>query len=192
MPSVPLGRRNEACAATGERFRQAEPIVAVLVEPGPDEMPIRLDFGANAWERGARPEAGLTLAWWRTTAKVAGPTPETLLGPEDLLELVQRGETEPPDEPSGASDGETGVDNAGKRVVACVRHFLALELVRRRVLELVETDRDRLVVREVRTVKQREELGVAEPIEILSGGFGPDDLSRVAERLGPLVGLDEA
>lgn len=186
-----IGRRSEICAHTGERFEPGEPIVVCLVEPAidaskRDDGAVRLDFKAPAWDAGARP-AGDILAWWRTEARVAAKGSEPALSREDMLDLVlgAGGDAEPHDAEPDDSDSTPSRTDA-------LRYVLALELVRKRALSLVETDRDHVKVREVITAKQRDEGVVAREVTIASPPIDRDELARLAERLGPLVGIDDA
>lgn len=103
----------------------------------------RIDCVAEAWEG---PPPG-TLAWWRslyTPATAAGPT----LAPADvLLDVLEELETRPEE--------------------AALRYLIALQLVRRKVLRIVErgaadvpTDHDRREILVVACRKRRSEYRV--------------------------------
>jgi hypothetical protein len=107
-----LQRPRGVCGRTGRTLSAGEPMVSALVrDSGGLE---RVDCVAEAWEG---PPAG-TLAWWRSLyspTAAAGPT----LAPVDvLLDVLE--ELEPRSEE------------------AALRYLIALQLVRRKVLRIVE------------------------------------------------------
>lgn len=107
-----LQRPRGVCARTGRGLAAGEPMISALVrETGSLE---RIDCAAEAWEG---PPPG-TLAWWRsiyTPAAAAGPT----LAPADvLLDVLEEME--------------------GRAEEAALRYLIALQLVRRKVLRIVE------------------------------------------------------
>lgn len=108
-----LQRPRGLCARTGRMLSAGEPMVSALVrDAGSLE---RIDCAAEAWDG---PPPG-TLAWWRsryTPAGVAGPT----LAPADvLLDVLEDLESRPEDAP--------------------LRYLIALQLVRRKVLRIVDS-----------------------------------------------------
>lgn len=111
-----LQRPRGVCGRTGRTLSAGEPMVSALVrDSGTLE---RIDCVAEAWEG---PPAG-TLAWWRSVyapAAAAGPT----LAPADvLLDVFEELETRPDE--------------------AALRYLIALQLVRRKVLRIVEQAAD--------------------------------------------------
>jgi len=110
-----LHRPHGSCQRSGRGFVPGELFYSALV-PGPGGLE-RIDCAADRWD--GPPER--TLAWWRSSYPAPqGGAPE--LAPVDvLLDVLERLEEQP--------------DEAG------LRYLLALELVRRRVLRIVEQTR---------------------------------------------------
>jgi hypothetical protein len=108
-----LHRPRGACAVTGRPFVPGELFYSALVRVGGDLD--RLDVAAEAWT--GPPDRA--LAWWRSAypaADAAGPE----LAPVDvLLDVLEELEGRAEDEP--------------------LRYLLALQLVRRRALRVVDT-----------------------------------------------------
>lgn len=107
-----IHRPQAACRVTGRPFVAGEPIYSALVR-GSSGLE-RVDVAAAAW---SGPPAR-TLGWWRS-AFPAAPTGGAVLAPPDVLldvfeELDGRAEDEP------------------------LRFLLALQLVRRRILRIVD------------------------------------------------------
>lgn len=100
------------CAATGRSIDPREPFYSALVRA--DGGIERVDIAADAW-RGP-PER--TIAWWRSTMPEAEAKGPSLASPDVLLDVLERLE--------------------GDDVEAALRYLLALFLVRRRVLRVVE------------------------------------------------------
>jgi hypothetical protein len=107
-----LHRPRGACAVSGRPFVAGEPFFSALVRAGGDLD--RLDVAAEAWT--GPPDA--TLAWWRS-AYPAADAAGTELAPVDvLLDVMEQLEDRADDEP--------------------LRYLLALQLVRRRALRIVD------------------------------------------------------
>jgi hypothetical protein len=106
-----LHRPQPICAITGRPFAAGEVFYAALVRSrGAVE---RRDVAAEAWE--GPPEQ--TIAWWRSRYPEAGAAGPTLAPPDvllDTLESLQEGGDDP------------------------LRYLLALQLVRRRLLRIVD------------------------------------------------------
>lgn len=125
-----LQRPRGVCARTGRPFAAGEPMVSALVREGGTLE--RSDWSADAWEG---PPPG-TLAWWRSRYAPAATSGPTLAPPDVLLDVLEDMESRPED--------------------AALRYLIALQLVRRRVLRVVEpaagnstaaaADRDALVL----------------------------------------------
>lgn len=111
-----LHRPHGVCATTGRPFAPGESFYSALVR-GAGGLE-RIDCCAEAW---TGPPAG-TLAWWRSAypaADTAGPT----LAPVDvLLDVFEELDGRPDD--------------------VALRYLLALQLVRRRVLRIVDAAAD--------------------------------------------------
>lgn len=108
-----LQRPRGVCARTGRSFAAGDPMVSALVRDGGTLE--RIDCHAGSWDG---PPSG-TLAWWRSRyapTEAAGPT----LAPADvLLDVLEELESRPEE--------------------VALRYLVALQLVRRRVLRVVDT-----------------------------------------------------
>jgi len=109
---IKLQRPRTGCAESGREFVPGEAFYSALVR-GAGSID-RVDVAAAAW-RGA-PEG--TIAWWRSAYPAAGATGPVLAPPEVLLDALEALEDIAADEP--------------------LRYLLALQLVRRRVLRVVD------------------------------------------------------
>ncbi|RLS28745.1 MAG: hypothetical protein DWH79_12905 [Planctomycetota bacterium] len=111
-----LHRSTDKCGRTGRAFKPGDPMVSVLVRT-PSGLE-RIDYGADGWE--GPPEK--TVAWWRSHS----PQPESsgaTLAPNDvLLDVIEQ------------------LD--GNKDEATLRYLVALQLVRRRVLRIVDRPTD--------------------------------------------------
>lgn len=107
-----LHRPRGTCAHTGRPFAANETFYSALVraEAGLE----RIDCAAEAW---AGPPAG-TLAWWQSRYSPKDAGGPTLAPPDVLLDVLEQLEDRPED--------------------AALRYLIALELIRRRVLRIVE------------------------------------------------------
>ncbi|MFN9367312.1 MAG: hypothetical protein ACK6CT_00890 [Planctomycetia bacterium] len=107
-----IHRPQAVCSLSGRPFVAGEPIYSALVRGGSGLE--RIDVAADAWS--GPPER--TLAWWRS-AFPATPTVGAVLAPPDvLLDVLEELEGRQEDEP--------------------LRFLLALQLVRRRILRIVD------------------------------------------------------
>lgn len=143
-----LHRPRGTCAVSGRPFAAGEPFYSALVRGGGTLD--RLDVAPTAW---TGPPVG-TLAWWRScypAADAAGPE----LAPVDvLLDVLEELEGRAQDEP--------------------LRYLLALQLVRRRVLRIVDaaaeqTDAGELVVA-CRRRDREYRVRVVAPAEVTAAG----------------------
>jgi hypothetical protein len=100
-----------ACASTGRPFVAGEILYSALVRAAGSLD--RVDVSADAWQ--GPPED--TIAWWRSIYPAAGEA-GPILAPVDVL-----------------LDALDGLEDAGD---APLRYLLALQLVRRRVLRIVD------------------------------------------------------
>jgi hypothetical protein len=111
-----LQRPRGVCARTGRTLSAGEPMVSALVrDAGTLE---RIDCVAEAWEG---PPAG-TLAWWRSVYAPAAATGPTLAPADVLLDVFEELEARPDE--------------------TALRYLIALQLVRRKVLRIVERAAD--------------------------------------------------
>lgn len=100
------------CAATGRAIAPGEPFYSALVR-GEGSIE-RVDIATDAWH--GPPET--TIAWWRSTMPEAGGQGPSLASPDVLLDVFERLEHVDEEE--------------------SLRYLLALFLVRRRLLRVVE------------------------------------------------------
>jgi hypothetical protein len=107
-----LHRPRGACAVSGRPFVAGEPFFSALVRGGGGLD--RLDVAAEAW---AGPPDG-TLAWWRSAYPPADATGPELAPVDVLLDVLEELE--------------------GREDDAPLRYLLALQLVRRRALRIVD------------------------------------------------------
>jgi hypothetical protein len=109
---IRLHRPRGTCAVTGRTLAPGENFFSALVRaPGGLD---RLDVAAEAWT--GPPDK--TLAWWRSAYPVAGSTGPELAPVDVLLDVLEELADRPAD--------------------ATLRYLLALQLVRRRVLRIVD------------------------------------------------------
>lgn len=113
---IRLHRPHPVCSRTGRGFTAGEAFVSVLVR-GEGGL-TRVDVAPEAWDG---PPAG-TIAWWRSRYPTSGETGPTLAPVDVLLDALESLE--------GDASGEP------------LRYLLALQLVRRRVLRIIETQAD--------------------------------------------------
>ena len=107
-----LHRPRGACAVSGRPFAAGEPFFSALVRDGGGLD--RLDVAAEAW---TGPPAA-TLAWWRSAYPAADATGPELAPVDVLLDVLEELEGRADDAP--------------------LRYLLTLQLVRRRVLRIVD------------------------------------------------------
>lgn len=112
-------RPTHQCAETQRRFQPGEVYVATLVDdPESDEM-VRLDFALDAWEAGVRPERK-PIAVWRSVEADAQTRQSLLPGTDELFAMFE------------------GMDSEAEGRAAVFRYLLALMLMRKRILRLVD------------------------------------------------------
>jgi hypothetical protein len=136
--------------------------VTALVERAGDEGLDRLDFSAEAWESGHRPER--LLAWWKTTVPPAGGSRTPFVDDDVLMDLFE------------ALSAQTD-----RRRVA-YRFVLALILMRKKLLRYAgrrgsgEDERWLLVPR-----------GSGEPIEVLDPHLTDGDIRALSDQLDEVL-----
>lgn len=163
--SYPLSRATGQCAASGHAFSEGEAFVATLVERAGQPGLERLDFAVSAWESGARPAVPLVLfAFWRG---VFSPHPEKakpLLGDAELLDLFE----------------ELGSADQPKQLA--FRYFVALLLIRRRLLRQVGTRPGVLLVSPKGAPQTT--------LEVKDPGVDDGAIADALEQLGRVVNVD--
>jgi len=109
---IKLHRPQSVCSRTGHGFTAGESFVSALVRAAGGLT--RLDIADEAWD-GPPPD---TIAWWRSRYPSPGATGPTLAPVEVLLDALE------------SLEGDSSVEP--------LRYLLALQLVRRRVLRVLE------------------------------------------------------
>ena len=107
-----IHRPHGACASTGRPFAPGETFYSALVR-GPAGLE-RIDWSAAAW---TAPPAD-AVCWWRSAFAVAEPAGPALAPVDALLDVLEDLDGRPDEGP--------------------LRYLLALQLVRRRVLRIVD------------------------------------------------------
>ncbi|MFG0243938.1 MAG: hypothetical protein ACF8R9_14210 [Phycisphaerales bacterium JB054] len=167
-------RPTHQCAETQRRFQPGEAYVATLTDnPDNDEM-IRLDFGLEAWERGARPPRA-PIAVWRTVESDGQPQQNLLPGADELFAMFE------------------GMDDEAEGRGAVFRYLLALMLMRKRVLRLV----DQRVGKTGRPVLQLAKRGgpkgaPPEMFDVTDPGMDEDAIAAGIQELGTVLGSGDA
>ena len=152
-----IHRPHGACATTGRSFAPGEHFYSALVR-GPAGLE-RLDCCTAAW---AGPPAG-TLAWWRSAFPAPGSTGPTLAPVDVLLDVFEELDGRPAD--------------------AALRYLLALQLVRRRVLRIVEPPVDAEPAAELVLACRKRDREYRVPVPAPAEAASPE----VADRLTALV-----
>ena len=167
-------RPTHQCAETHRRFQPGEAYVATLTDSPDSEELVRLDYGIEAWEGGARPPRA-PIAVWRSV-ETDGRTQQTLLpGPDELFAMFE------------------GMDDEAGGRGAVFRYLLALMLMRKRVLRLA----DQRVGKEGRPVLQlAKRVGPKgappEMFEVTDPGMDEDAIAAGINELGTVLGGGEA
>lgn len=162
------------CAATGRPFGPGEKYVATLAETPQSEELVRFDYAADAWEGGARPPPPHRLiAIWRTTASEGQTGRSGLLGEDELLQLFE------------------GMEPAQEGRAAAFRYLLALLLMRKRVLRIV----DQRLADHGRPVLQLARRGGPKDVEpeiheVVDPGMDETAITAGIEELGALIAGD--
>ena len=108
-----IHRPQAACLQTGRPFVAGEPFISALVRA--DGALERRDYRADAW---SGPPSN-TLAWWRSVYPAAAAAGATLAPADVLLDVLE-------DMEGNAADGP-------------LRYLIALELLRRRAVRVVDS-----------------------------------------------------
>jgi hypothetical protein len=113
------------CAATGRELSTGEAYIAVLAQPAGSDEFVRVDYCANAWDEGARPDRSLTvLGFWRSTVPEPGARKRLLIDDQSLLDLFEQ----------AGEEAQAEADAAAGRQKAAFRFVLGLILLRKRLL----------------------------------------------------------
>lgn len=169
-----LGRRHEACAATGVPLKPGDRYVAVLIENAESDELGRLDYALGAWEGGARPEPpNQVYAYWHATVPEPDAKPGLSIDASSVMSVFEQ--LDEPDDP--------------KRLA--LRYVLALMLMRKKKLVLVgqETREDGTKV----TLLKERGAGEDPPIiEVIDPRLDDETLASVAEQLEPILRLGDS
>jgi len=165
--SRPTGR----CAHTGEAFQPGDRFVAALVERAEEEGFERVDYSAEAWDAGARPER--LFGFWRAVMPAHDEKPKLFIDDDGLLALFESLLDEADDE------GEAHAKRDAFRWV------LTLILLRRRLLKQVGAS-----VRGGRRVLQLRQKGSppeATPVEVADPGMDEAAAAAAADQLSAVM-----
>lgn len=163
----PMSRCSGVCASSGRGFATGETYVAALIERDGQRGLERLDFGAEAWDQGARPAPPARLfGFWRAVFTPGEVKTSPLLGDAELLDLFE--------ELAGASEPKQ----------VSFRYFLTLLLIRRRLLRLMGTRAGALLV--------LPKGATGEPQVVADPGLDETAVSDAIEQLGQIIAVDEA
>lgn len=205
-PPPTIARSTGRCAATGQPIDPGQPRFVVLVESpcddpaGPAAEPLaRLDFSLDAWARGDRPKPPARIfAAWRSAASHEDPGRRPIVREQDALDLlIDLCESQPdqphPDAQPDAAPGahlELAPDPSADAhdTADALRLVLALLLVRRRKLRLVEDARSWLTVR----VMAKDHPAYDQVLHVPAPLLGPQDVDRIACRLEKGLALPAA
>jgi hypothetical protein len=152
-----IHRPHGVCATTGRSFASGEAFFSALLR-GPSGLE-RIDCCAEAW---TGPPAG-ALGWWRSTFSTAGSAGPTLAPVDVLLDVFEELE--------------------GRSADAALRYLLALQLVRRRVLRMVEAPAGAATAGELVLACRKRDREYRVAIPVPAEAANPE----VAERLTALV-----
>ncbi|MFA6043436.1 MAG: hypothetical protein WC718_00505 [Phycisphaerales bacterium] len=164
-PAYPLSRSPGQCAASGQAFVEGAHYVATLVERAGQPGLERLDYSVEAWEAGARPMPPFTLfAFWRASFSPHPEKAKPLLGDAELLDLFE----------------ELGTADQPRQLA--FRYFVALLLIRRRLLRQVGTKPGVILV----SPKGSPET----TLEVKDPGVDDGTIADALEQLGRVVNVD--
>lgn len=175
------------CAASGRAFESGDRYVGVLAQSRATGEMVRLDYGEEAWQQGARPEGVGILGTWRGVADARVDRPRMFVDYDELLEIFRS------TDPAGSGDVVPDELKAGsEQERAALRLVLALILLRKRVLVQEGSKGGAMLVRARGT--PRPPVGPAyEVVENID--VAPDMLGALAERVGAVLldpGTDQA
>jgi len=167
--SYDLGRRHDACASTGEPLKAGDEFVAVLAEePGTDDL-FRLDFSAEAWERGDRPEPPKEVfAFWHAVVPEPGAKPGFTIDASSLTALFEQ------------------LDESDDPRRLALRYVIALMLMRKKHL-VFEGQCEREDGTRVMNLRQRGTLPEHEPVQVVDPMLDEPTLVAVTEQLGQII-----
>lgn len=158
-----LGRSTGVCAVTGEALTPGTEAVAVLVEREQDDQLERLDYSAEAWDRGERPAR--LFCFWRRRIPSPNERPKPFIDDDELVALFDQ------------------LQDAEQDRQIAFRFILSLILIRKRLLRHVGSKTDA----EGRAVSLLKRKGAAPddgPIAVIDPGMDESAIASATELLG--------
>ncbi|MEO0484266.1 MAG: hypothetical protein AAF138_11655 [Planctomycetota bacterium] len=165
-----IARADGHCAATGAELPPHAPIVVVLLEAPGDERLTRLEFAADAWDSGARPETGPdegVFATWRTVRPDPTAKTDPFVDAGSLMELFE---------------SLAGADDRRRRVF---RYVLALLLMRKKELVYEGQQAGELILRR-RGPKDQER----EVYRVTDPGMDDEAIAAAVEQVSAVMSGD--
>jgi len=160
-----VGRVSGTCVATGRELVAGDRVVAALVENEEGALE-RVDFSAEAWDEGRRPER--LFSHWRTVVPEPGERRTPFVDDEVLVDLFDR----------------LGEDEREDRTA--FRFVLGLILMRKRLLRFT----GKLpggAGPETWLMRRRGQDPETESIRLVNPGLGDDDVSELTAQLGEIL-----
>lgn len=162
-----IARSTGTCAATGQPLVPGSPFVAALVEQEGDEGLLRLDYSAEAWDRGERPKPPLLLfGYWRGRYEPGEIRRKPLIESGSLFELFEQ--LEDAQEPSRLA----------------FRYILALLLLRMKTLRLETTRRDH---EPPVMILRRAGDALGQVFEVIDPGMNDEQVAQAIEQLSAVM-----
>jgi len=165
-----LGRRSENCALTGKPLFPGDHVITALFEKEGEEGLERRDYFAAAWDEGPRPRN--VFAFWRGTVPDPSAKPKTLIDSESVMSIFE----------SLADDDDP------KRQL--FRYLLALVLVRKRMLSIIDTRPGENGRGSLMFVRPRGTPPEAEPIQVIDPGVDEASVAEATEQLEAVLRSD--
>jgi len=163
QPAYQISRSPGTCAVSGRVLEPGEKYVAALVDRPDSEGYERLEYAAEAWENGARPDG--MFGYWRAVVPAKDAKPKLLVDDESLLELFDT------------------LGDAPEQ--AALRFVLTLLLLRKRLLKHVG-QRHTSEAREM-LVRRKGESSEAPATAVVDPGLGVDEVETIAGQLEPVL-----
>jgi len=166
-----IARADGRCAATGAELAPGDPIVVALLESPGEERLARVEFKADAWDDGARPERGPDediFAVWRSVRPDPAAKPDPFLDAGSLMELFE---------------SLDGADDRRRRVF---RYVLALLLMRKKELVYEGQRAGELVLRR----KGRKDDETREVYRVADPGMDDEAIAAAVEQVSAVMAGD--
>ncbi|MEQ9616932.1 MAG: hypothetical protein RLN60_02735 [Phycisphaerales bacterium] len=170
--SYDLGRRHDACAATGEPLKPGDEFVACLADDPESDDLLRLDYSAKAWDEGARPDPPRAVfACWHAVVPEPGAKPGFAIDASSLTALFEQlGDDEEANDP--------------RRLA--LRFVIALMLMRKKHL-VFEGQAERDGGTKVMLLRERGTPPEHAPVEVIDPQLDEDTLASVTEQLSRII-----